>query len=425
MAKKKGEKPQREVTKRQLSRWQQQQKKQRIIFFAGLFVIVAAVAIMLGGWVVNEYRPLHETVIRVNRTTFNMGYYIKMLTYYGRGQSALSLQYMADDVVRVIEEGELMKQGAARLGIAVSNEEVDAKLKEIDPPLSKDYRDVIRPGVLADKLRDEHLEQEVPFSAQQRDIMAMLLESKSQASEVRSRLEAGEDFAELAGTLSLDSLSRARKGGLGWRPRAMVDMVLGTEVPGEYAFSSEIGVLSQPIYDAVKIKGVGYWIARVAEKNEGVEEVRLQVILSGSHKAAQEVRARLEAGEEFGALAREFSQHDESKENGGDLGLVTKGAVTPALEEFAFSAELDELSGPLRDDTVITEGGYWLIKVLDLDEDREIGDDDRDLLKTDALSNWIDELWADPANVVESYLDDIGKVWAAERAERDMKRSRS
>ncbi|MFH1775095.1 MAG: peptidylprolyl isomerase [Chloroflexota bacterium] len=425
MAKKKVEKPQREVTKHQLSRWQQQQKKQRIIFIAGLFVIVAAVGIMLAGWVVNEYRPLHETVIRVNGTTFNMGYYIKMLAYYGRGQSALSLQSMADDVVRVIEEGELMKQGAARLGIAVSNEEVDAKLKEFDPPLSKDYRDVIRPGVLVEKLRDEHFEQEVPLSAQQRDIMAMLLESKSQASEVRSRMEAGEEFAELAGTLSLDSLSRARKGGLGWRPRAMLDMVLGTEIPGEYAFSSEIGALSQPIYDAVKIKGVGYWIARVAEKNEDNEEVHLQVILSGSLKAAQEVRARLEAGEEFAAQAQEFSQHEASKENGGDLGWVTKGTVTTVLEEFAFSAELDELSGPLRDDTAITEGGYWLIKVIDIDEDRDIGDDDRDLLKSDALDNWIEALWADPANVVESYLDDVGRVWAAQRAERDMRRSRS
>ena len=125
MAKKKVEKPKREVTKRQLSHWQQQKKRQRIILGVGTFIIATVLGIVAAGWYINQYQPLHQTVIRVNNTEFNMDYYIKMLKYYGRGQSPSYLSYLADEVVRVIEQHELIRQEAMELGISVSDDEVD------------------------------------------------------------------------------------------------------------------------------------------------------------------------------------------------------------------------------------------------------------------------------------------------------------
>ncbi|GAI37450.1 unnamed protein product, partial [marine sediment metagenome] len=112
--KKKVEKPKREVTKRQLSQWQQQKKRRRLFLILGISVI-AAVSVVTGrGFYITYYQPMHETVIRVNDTEFNMGYYIKMLEFYGKGQPDY-LPYLADQVVTDIERNELIRQGAEDL----------------------------------------------------------------------------------------------------------------------------------------------------------------------------------------------------------------------------------------------------------------------------------------------------------------------
>lgn len=50
MAKKRDEKPRREVTKRQLSHWQQQRKKQRIVLSVGAFIIASVLVVIGVGW---------------------------------------------------------------------------------------------------------------------------------------------------------------------------------------------------------------------------------------------------------------------------------------------------------------------------------------------------------------------------------------
>ena len=417
MVKKKVEKPRREVTKRQLSHWQQQRRRQRIILGLGIFIIVAALGIVGAGWYVTQYQPLHQIVITVNSTKFDMNYYIKMLKYYGEGQPSYYMSALADEVVRYIEQNELIRQGAMELDITVSNDEIDEELKSYDPPLSKDYRDLVRAGMLISKLRDGSFEQQVPEFAEQRHIRAMFLESKSQANKVRARLEGGEDFAEVAEELSLDEFSKNKKGDLGWRPKGILTELLGTSIPDDYVFGSEVGGLSQPIYDEAKTKRVGYWLIKVLERKEELEEAHVQAILLGSEEEAQEVRSRLEAGEDFAALAEEYSQYDTSKENGGDLGWLTRDMVSPAFGEFAFNPdiELKTLSESIRDDTVVTTGGYWLAKVTDKDDYMKIEGENRDLLKAELLNEWLLALW-DNAEIDDSYLDDDNKRWAIEKA---------
>ena len=418
MAKKKTEKPKRGVTKRQLSRWQQQKRRQRIILGSGILIIVAVLSVIGAGvynqWYISEYKPLHETVIEVNDTKFDMDYYVKMLKYYGGGMPIEQMRFVADEVVTIIERNELLRQEAMKLDISVSDGEVDEELKSYDPPLSKDYRDVVRTAILVDRLRDEYFEQQVPKSAEQRHIWAMFLESESQVNEVKARLEAGEDFAELAGELSLDSFCKSKEGDLGWRPEGVLTLLLRTSIVDEHAFNCEAGVLSEPIYEETKLKMVGYWLIEVEFRDEEVEYAQVKVMLLGSEEEANEVRARLEAGEDFATLAEEFSQHDESRENGGEFEVMSKGVMSSAFNEFVFDpeVELETLSQPIPDDAVSTEGGYWLVKVTEADENRQIEEEDRDILKADAFNQWAEALWDDPENRVESYLDDEKKEWA-------------
>ncbi len=420
MAKKKVEKPKREVTKRQLSHWQRQRRRQRIILGLGIFIVVAVLGVMGAGWYLSHYQPLHQTVIRVNNTEFNMDYYIKMLKYYGEGWPIQYMDALADEVVTVIGRNELVRQGALRLGISVSDKEVDEKLKSYDPPLSKDYRDIARTELLISKLLDRHFEQTVPVFAEQRHIMAMFLESESQATEIITRVEAGEDFAELAGELSLESFSKDKKGDLGWHPEDVLAELLATSIPGEYVFSSEVGVLSQPIYDETNTKSVGYWLVKILDRQQEPEQVHVQAILLGSEKEAQDVRVRLEDGEDFTTLAQELSHHEATRENGGDFDWLSPEDVTPgsAFAAWAdiFELETGAISEPIRDDTEVTTGGYWLLKVLDKEDNKQISDDDRNLLKTKALDEWVFSLWDDPGNEVNNYLTDEMRAWAIEKA---------
>ena len=376
---------------------------------------------MGAGWYITEYRPLHQTVVEVNDVSFDMRYYVNMLKLYGGGQSIENLYSVTESVVRVIEQNELVRQGAEGLGISVSDHEVDEELQRRELPLSRELRDAVRAEMLTTKLKDEHFEHEVPFSDAQCHILAIFLESERQATEVRARLEGGEDFAELADELSLDSISKTKKGDLGWRPKGILTELLNTSIVDEYAFDAEVGVLSQPVYDEAKSKSVGYWLLKVLEWEE--ESALVQGILLGSEDEAQRVRARLEAGEDFATLAKELSQHEGSKENGGDLGLLTPGIV-PAFDEFVFDSEVElgTISEIIRHDTMETTGGYWLIKVLDKDDNRQIEDDDRSLLKAKALEEWVSSLWDDPENKVESYLDTEKQTYAIGKVLEEMGR---
>jgi len=254
--------------------------------------------------------------------------------------------------------------------------------------------------------------------AEHRHIMAMFLESESQVTEVRARVEAGEDFAELAEELSLESFSKDKKGDLGWHPEDVLAELLATSIPGEYAFGSEVGVLSQPIYDETKTRSVGYWLIKILDRKQEPEQVHIQAILLGSEKEAQDVRVRLEDGKDFTTLAQEFSQHKATKENGGDFDWLRPGMMSSAFDEFAFNPELEleTLSEPIRDDTVVTTGGYWLLEVLDKEDNKQISDDDRNLLKAKALDEWVFSLWDDTGSEVNSYLTDEMREWAIEKA---------
>lgn len=99
------------------------------------------------------------------------------------------------------------------------------------------------------------------------------------------------------------------------------------------------------------------------------EEVRARHILVGvdeerpepeARELIEEVRSRIEAGEDFAALAREVSEDPGSRDRGGDLGFFGRGRMLREFEEAAFAAEPGELVGPVR-----TGFGFHLLEVLE------------------------------------------------------------
>ncbi len=90
------------------------------------------------------------------------------------------------------------------------------------------------------------------------------------------------------------------------------------------------------------------------------QEVRARHILVETEEEAQAVVERLEAGEDFEALADELTIDPSGKGSGGDLGYFGRGRMVPAFETAAFDLEPGGVSAPVQ-----SQFGYHVIKSED------------------------------------------------------------
>ena len=79
-----------------------------------------------------------------------------------------------------------------------------------------------------------------------------------------------------------------------------------------------------------------------------------------AEEKAKEIKKRIEKGEDFAKLAKEFSDDPGTKNRGGELGFFTKGRMVPEFEAAAFALKPGEVSDPVK-----TVYGYHIIQTLE------------------------------------------------------------
>lgn len=79
-----------------------------------------------------------------------------------------------------------------------------------------------------------------------------------------------------------------------------------------------------------------------------------------AYKRIQDIRERVQKGEDFTKLAEQYSEDPSAKTNGGDLGYFSALQMVYPFEEAAYSTQVGQVSEPVR-----TRFGYHILKVKD------------------------------------------------------------
>lgn len=107
---------------------------------------------------------------------------------------------------------------------------------------------------------------------------------------------------------------------------------------------------SQPKVRQIFVRAKGSQLAqRVGSKELSIDEARAKAVA---------LRARLAGGADFATLAKSESDDLGSRDKGGDMGFLTRGASGANFEAAAYTLPLNKLS-----DVVQTENGFHILRV--------------------------------------------------------------
>ncbi|MGD1118491.1 MAG: hypothetical protein ABR886_03300 [Dehalococcoidales bacterium] len=427
MAKKKNvSKAPREMTHRALSHHKRAIRRQRIILFGGIGVIVAVVAIIVSGWFTGYYMPLHKTVLQVYNTKFSTGYFIDTMVLSLRSAaassngSAVDTSQVTSSVINEIQQNELEKQAAAKVSVTVADNETLALLKNYGLPVNASSKDLAYATLLPDKMKSDYFAKIIPVSDNQVYLKAIMVEDANTAETVREGLLAGDNITSLVDQYGQGYFTQSYKGDFGYHNAAYFTTEQIPTVPVAWAFSDNgtKGAISPPLADTASYKQKGYWVIRVNDRPTPVT-ANVTAILVGSQAEAVSLKSLLETSDNISGLSDQYSQYTDTKNNHGELGIVT-AADNVSNELFAYVTNPDiplgQWSDPVQDKTNWTQGGSWIVQVADRQDNTKISDDDRKTLIDRAYTTWAGGLMGEAAKDVYNNFTDKLKAWAVERA---------
>lgn len=118
----------------------------------------------------------------------------------------------------------------------------------------------------------------------------------------------------------------------------------------------ELGILRRKLADKIatqeNIEG------HFAQHRRAYDRAVLAHIAVSDEALAEQLRAQLQQGADFGDLARRHSIDKATKSYGGELGIADRSSLSPAVEAAVFSAADGDVVGPIK-----TDMGYHLLKV--------------------------------------------------------------
>jgi peptidyl-prolyl cis-trans isomerase SurA len=223
------------------------------------------------------------------------------------------------DILHNMIDDEILQQRAARLNIAASDEDVNARVTEMKALDTQEE--------FERKLK-EHGE---TLEDLKRDIRRGLTRTKLLNKEIESKIN-----------------------------------ITDAEITSYYnAHKSDFNNI-EPKYHMLQIVVTG------APPQQGAMQSRRQANEPEARKEIQSIRTRIESGEDFGALASQFSENSNSAQNGGDMGVIYESVLKANLPDV-YNAVNAVKPGQITETLPLYDGvgpsrkiiGYQVYKLLD------------------------------------------------------------
>ena len=314
------------------------------------------------------------------------------------GERIPSDEILREDIQEQLITAEIQLQIADRVGIKISDEELNLTVKRLaqqnnlsieefikvveergDP--YSDLREEVRKNLKINRVQQGRIQNKIQIS---RDELTNFLETEEAQNqlgpelkvrqilirnnssknadtvyqEALSGLENGINIENLISTFSEDNDS----GDLGWRK-----LPAFPELFSDYIKDMKIGDLSVPIKS-----GAGNHILYLEDKRgptvlfEKQWDVRHILLIpnrirpdAASENLIKEIKNRIESGESFSELASEYSDDPGSKQEGGNLGWAGEGVYDDEFERQMIKSNLNEITDPF-----LSQFGWHILEVL-------------------------------------------------------------
>jgi peptidyl-prolyl cis-trans isomerase SurA len=348
---------------------------------------------------------VNEDVITSNELADKVRYYEKQIRL--SSGSVSDMDSLKKQVLERMIRDKVQLQQAAQFGIQIDdislNRMIDAMAKKNDMSLNQlratleqegidfgDFRSQTRDELIIQELQKRMVADKVNVTPQeikqfldssiQQDksgteyhLLHILIATPEDASpddiqnaqkkveNIYQQLLQGADFKQLA--IRESNGSNALNGGdLGTRKANELPELFLQAIEG-----LQQGEVSKPIRSAS-----GFHILKLASSSSNVEMVTQtharHILISTSadidddkaRESLQDIKKRIEQGEDFADLANEYSEDPGSKIKGGDLGWANPGTFVPAFERVMASLADGEISDPFK-----SQFGWHIMQVLE------------------------------------------------------------
>jgi foldase protein PrsA len=254
-------------------------RKNNTIIIASL-ILAVIIGVSAFGWYLAYKRPLLTNVAVVNGKKISVDYILRrcLMSIYDASTNTTTGTADPLGVIQNIIQEQIVEQDAAKppYNITVTDADIDQALRNeanssssdsttttpttttptmTDAEFNEWYRQLMNNSQLSDaELRElvkvdimeqrlnTYLTNNMPTTADQVHLWDIVVSDQTTATDIKQRIDNGEDFSTIAKELSIDSNTSTQGGDMGWVPTKTLDSSL------EYtANKADIGIVSNPV----------------------------------------------------------------------------------------------------------------------------------------------------------------------------------
>jgi len=236
--------------------------------------------------------------------------------------------------------------------------EVDGRVNVSESEIDNFLTSQAANGENQDEFEISHILIRTPEEGATEDVQ----KAKVKVEEAVNQLNSGNSFTKVSASFS-DAPNALEGGNIGWKS--------GTQIPALFLDAlktMQIGDISQPLrspngFHLLKLTNKRGTNSPLVIQQTHARHILIKLSEIMSEKEGKlkidNIKERLDNGEKFEALARQFSE-DSTASNGGDLSWVNPGDTVPQFEKAMNELKDNQISPPVR-----TQFGWHIIQVIE------------------------------------------------------------